>query len=286
MPSLDLQPIERSDNPSREHFQKHFYQPQKPVVLTRFSQNWPAVEKWTLDYFKNQHGNILVPIFEEAFANTGQSYTSADNKMRFGDYINLIQHEPSKLRMFLFNIFKHVPNLCNDFTYPNIIDNYLTKHPFMFFGGESSLVDVHYDLDLSDLFLTQFDGRKRVVMFEPKYSTHLYRHPLTVSSNVDIREPDFNRYPKLVDAKGYECILERGETLYMPRSYWHHVEYLDGGFSLTLRSLPKNPLTRAKSLWKIFNLTIMDHQLSNLLGAKRWYNTKEKIAVNRANRLR
>lgn len=282
---LNLQQIERTDTCEREHFQQHYYKPQKPVILTQYSNNWPAMSQWSLDYFKQRHGDINVPVYQDAFANTGSSYTSNDNTMPFSKYLDIIGSQPSTLRMFLFNIFKHVPELCNDFDYPDIIDDYLKKNPFMFFGGATSHVDIHYDLDLSDLFLTQFDGRKRIILFAPEYSTHLYRHPLTVSCNIDMRDIDFVRYPALKKAVGYECTLERGETLYMPRGYWHFVEYLDGGFSLTLRALSKNPAIRSYSLWKMFLLTVVDRQINKLLGTKRWYTIKESIATNRANRL-
>lgn len=283
--TLNTQAIPRTDNCNREHFQQHFYKPQKPVILTRYASNWPAMKKWTLDYFKQQHGDIEVPVYEDAFSDTGASYTNQDRKMPFAEYLDIIATKPSRLRMFLFNIFKHVPSLCDDFDYPDIIDDYLKKNPFMFFGGKTSHVDIHYDLDLSDLFLTQFDGRKRIILIEPKYSTHLYRHPLTVSCNVDMRNIDFTRYPAVEHVNAYECILERGETLYMPRGYWHFVEYLDGGFSLTLRALSKNPFIRAYSFWRIFLLTIVDRQVNNALGTKRWNNIKERIATKRANKL-
>ena len=58
------------------------------------------------DYFKKDHADLMVPVFKEAFANTGTSYISTENKMRFGDYLDIIANKPSLLRMFLFNIFK------------------------------------------------------------------------------------------------------------------------------------------------------------------------------------
>lgn len=283
MQNLNLQPIEVRENITREDFQENFLKYNKPVVMKNFSANWPAKEKWSFEYFKNGHADLMVPVYKEAFANTGQSYTSTDNQMRFGDYLDLIANEPTQYRMFLFNIFKHIPDLCNDFNYPDITDHYLKKFPFMFFGGATSWVDVHYDLDLSHVFITQFHGKKRIVLFGPEYSTQLYRHPLTVSCNVDIGNPDFNRYPKLAEAKGYECVIDNGDTLFMPSGYWHYIYYMEGGFALSLRSQPSSWLRRLHGLWNIFNLTVVDHNISRVLGAKRWYDMKERMAIKRAN---
>ena len=98
--------------------------------------------------------------------------------MLFSDYLNLIAQKPTKLRMFLFNIFKHAPELCHDFSYPDIVDHYLTRHPFMFFGGATSWVDIHMDLDFSHVFITQFHGEKKVVLFDPKYPHYYIDIPL------------------------------------------------------------------------------------------------------------
>ena len=285
MNKLNLQNIPVRDKISRAEFQAEFLKPSRPVIMKDFGSQWPAREKWTLDYFKSRHADLMVPVYKEAFANTGASYTNTDNTMRFGDYLDLIASQPTHYRMFLFNIFKHIPDLCNDFDYPNIVDRYLKKYPFMFFGGATSWVDVHYDLDLSHVFLTQFHGKKRVILFGPEYSDYLYRHLLTVSCNIDIGNPDFTRYPRLSEAQGYESILDAGDTLFIPSGYWHYIYYIDGGFALSLRARPDSLARRLFSGVKIFNLTVLDHNISRLLGAKRWYTMKENMAVRKANKL-
>ncbi len=285
MNQLNLQPVEIRETMTRETLQNDFINPYKPVVMKNFSKNWTARNKWTLDYFKKNHGDLMVPVYKEAFANTGTSYTSTENKMRFSEYLDLIATGPTQYRMFLFNIFKHAPELCHDFDYPDLFDRYLKKHPFMFFGGETSFVDVHYDLDLSHVILTQFHGKKRIILFAPECSDYLYRHPLTVSCNVDIGNPDFERYPRLKEVKGYICDLEHGDTLFIPTGYWHYVYYSTGGFSLAVRSRPENLSQRMLSALKIFNLTILDHGMSTLLGAQKWYGMKEQMAVKKANKL-
>jgi hypothetical protein len=184
--------------------------------------------------------------------------------------------------MFLFNIHKNIPALCEDFDYPEIVDRYLTKFPFLFFGQAGSHVDVHYDADMSHVFITQFLGRKKIILFAPEYSKHLYHHPFTVSCNVDLSKPDLNKYPKLAKAKGFECVLNPGETLFMPSGYWHYIYYIDTSFSLSLRAQASNFTQRLRGYRNIFNLMVVDNYLNKILKSKRWYAMKEKIAVQRA----
>lgn len=284
IPKLNLQPVDICENIDRQTFQEHYLKPNIPVVMKNYSAAWPAKQKWSFDYFKSRYPDLRVPVYNDAFADTGKSYLSTSDQMLFGEYLDLIANQPTQLRMFLFNIFKHIPDLCQDFTYPDIVDAYVKKHPFMFFGGATSKVDAHYDLDLSHVFLTQFHGRKRVILFGPEYSRQLYRHPLTVSCNVDLGNPDFIRYPKLLEAKGYECEINNNETLFIPSGYWHYIYYIEGGFAMSLRARTTSIPRLALAGFKMFNLLVVDYNLSRLLGAKRWYAMKEQLAVKRAAR--
>ena len=40
---------------------------------------------------------------------------------------------------------------------------------------------------------------------------------------------DYEKFPALKLAEGLDFTLEHGDTLFMPASYWHHMEYLDSG---------------------------------------------------------
>ncbi len=284
MDKLSLANVERISAIQTNDFYQNYVQPSKPVIITDFSSTWSAREKWNYEYFKSKAGNVDVPIYSEPFANTGNSYTKGQSTMRFADYLDLIASQPTNKRMFLFNIFKHIPELCKDFNYPKLMKKYFKGFPFMFFGGQNSQVEIHYDADMSHVLLTQFQGRRRVILAAPEYSTYLYRHPFTVSTNVDIGNPDYERYPLLQYAKFYECILEPGETLFMPSGYWHYVYYLEQGFGLSLRS-PASLMKRIEGLFNIFKLTVVDHITSKVFGAQRWYDIKESMAQRKANNL-
>lgn len=64
--------------------------------------------------------------------------------MKFGEYLNLIENKPTKLRMFLFNVIKYMPCLKNDFSFPDLGVKYIKSHPFLFVGGRDAYVDIHY----------------------------------------------------------------------------------------------------------------------------------------------
>ncbi|MEP7144611.1 MAG: hypothetical protein ABI707_17145 [Ferruginibacter sp.] len=44
-------------------------------------------------------------------------------------------------------------------------------------------------------------------------------------------------FPAARLAKGHEIIIEHGDTLYMTAGFWHHTEYTNCWFAMSLRDL-------------------------------------------------
>jgi hypothetical protein len=279
---FQLQQVPVYPDISPNDFQSHFVKPGLPVILRSVAGKWNATSKWNYDFFQTNAGNITVPLYNNEKSKPWESVNAADVYMSFGEFLDLIKNGPTQLRIFLFNIFRHLPELCNDFNYPDeLLKGFLKKFPMLFFGGEGSVVHLHYDMDLSDIFLTQFQGRKKVLLFHPSESNKLYRLPWMVQSFIDPANPDLNKYPALNFVKGYQCIMEHGDTLYMPGGYWHYMEYTESGFALALRAFPNGISKRTRSLYNLFIMRNFDNIMKKWLGEK-WFIYKEHLAEKRA----
>ena len=282
MMDIDTQiPVVDGTSITRKEFEKKYLKPQKPVVLRGLWKQYSAYQKWNMDYFRQVMGDIEVSLFSSKQANPSETLAVPHAKMRFNEYLDLIEKEPTDLRLFLFPVFKHKPELLKDFGYPSITGRYL-KIPFMFFGPKKSVTRMHQDIDMSNVFLTQFTGRKRVVLFSPAESDLLYRLPFNVHSTVDIDNPDFEAYPGLKYAKGMSTVLEFGDTLFMPSGYWHHIEYLEGGFGLSVRTLGASVATILKGGYNVTIRRKFDDIMRKLYGQK-WFEYKKSLAQKRAN---
>jgi len=277
---LELQPVERRTGLTPETFAKEFLHPMLPVVLTDLTADWPARKKWTIEHFKHQHGHLQVPVVSNNYSKPGKGYMAPDRVISFGEFLEIIESGPTDLRIFLWNIFRVAPELRPDFKIPTLMGGFVDELPFMFFGGQGSKVALHYDIDMSHVFLTQLHGRKRVLLFAPDQSRNLYRHPFTVASYVDLNNPDYSQYPALAYAQGYEVMLQPGETLFMPSGYWHYIEYTDGGYSISLRSFGSIP-ARVRGLANIASHYVVDKGLNRLIGPS-WRKMKERMAERRA----
>lgn len=279
---MTLEPIEKRAGLSREAFHREYLEPRKPMVFKDLATAWPATEKWTFDWLRQHYGHLEVPLYGNDFHQPGKYYMTPRRHMKLGDYLSLIQEGPTELRMFLYNIFEHAPELTRDFQMPDIMKGWNKRYYFMFFGGEGSSVNLHYDIDCSHVFLTQFQTRKRVYLFPRDQGPYLYREPYTVKSQMDVNDPDYERYPAFQYAQGYETILEHGETLFIPSQYWHHIDYIEGGYSLALRAHD----TLGLKLQAVANLAthfVVDKGMNKLRGAH-WSEWKGRKAREQAER--
>lgn len=277
---MEYQEIDRRTGLTKEEFKEEYLKPRKPVVFTDLIKDWPATEKWTFDWLRDNYGHLEVPLYGNDFHEAGKYYMTPKRKMKFGDYLTIIENEPTELRMFLYNIFDHAPELIKDFSMPDITSGWNKRYYFMFFGGQGSSVNLHYDIDCSHVFLSQFQTRKKVYLFPPDQGKFLYHEPFTVKSQMDVEEPNFEKYPAFQYAKGLTTILKHGETLFIPSQYWHHMEYIDGGFGLALRSYSdlKMRLGAATNLATHF---FVDKSMNKLMGEK-WSQWKKDKASERA----
>lgn len=277
-----LKPVERVQSITAHDFQENYLRPLKPLVIQNLIHDWPAKTKWTYDYFKSLAGDKVVPVYDNSIPTPDTAVNKPDGMMKFGDYLDTIASKPTELRIFLFNIFDHIPDLLNDFTYfDNLTGGFLKKYPMMFFGGAGSKVFLHFDMDLSHVFITQFKGKKRVILFDNQHSAALYKLPFMVQSYIDPEKPDYEKHPALKNVEGYETILEDGETLFMPSGIWHYMNYMEGGFALSLRSMNTPITTKLKGLYYLFVMRKIDDFMKKNF-TRKWYDYKHEMAARNA----
>lgn len=292
---MQLHPVDIVDDISGEDFKKNYYDVQKPVVIRNLSKQWLAYNKWNWDYFKEVVGNKRVGIYNNVKSDAYTPVNKADDYTSFGEYIDMISQTqgPAAWRIFLFNIFSHAPQLTQEFTWPDhLMKGFVKRVPMLFVGGKGSITHMHFDIDLSHILHTQFVGSKRVLLFPYKEQHKLYRKPFEVLSMADFSNYydhdksrlDVHRFPAVQFAKGFDITLNHGDTLFMPGGYWHHMEYLDSGFAMSLRALNNSVTGKLKGVWNLVGMRNIDTLLKKTM-PQTWYEWKQKKIKEEADKV-
>lgn len=282
---MKLANIPRVSNITKDNFIENYFKPQKPVVLEQAIADWPAFTKWNLDYMKEVAGDINVPLYDNRPVQHKDGFNEPHAQMKMAEYVDLLKKEPTKYRIFLWNILKEVPVLQQDYRFPDFGLKLLKGLPMLFFGGRDSYTFMHYDIDLANIFHFHFDGEKEVVLFPQSETKNLYKvpHSLITHESIDFSNPDYQKWPALRHANGFKTTLKHGEVLYMPEGFWHYMKYKTPGFSMSLRALARNP----KNLGKAFyNILIMRHYdvLMRKLKGQDWIDAKNEKAITNTNK--
>ncbi len=278
MPELKLSPIEKVSLIEQKNFSDSYFKPLKPLVIKDLAKTWPALKKWTPNFFRDQYGNKRVKVYDESFVEAGKHYMSKLKTIPLREYIDTIMTSSHNLRMFLYNIKSEIPELVDDIVFPTLVNGLSKNFIFMFFGCKGSVTQMHFDIDMSHVLHTAIFGKKTVYLFPYEQGKNLHRYPFTCRSYVDVERPDFEQYPGLKDAQGYKVELEQGETLYIPSGYWHHFVYDEPGYAISLRCSNQTLIGRLHGYYNLFIMSPID-RLMNILSPQGWFDWKEQQAL-------
>ena len=228
--------IERIDNPTLEEFKHKIFSSRKPAIITGKMNDWKALSLWSVDYLNNIVGDKEIDVnFSKnkifSFDPEAQ-FNIVSKKIKFTDFTNWIVQEKTTEEYYYLQqspITTTFPELVRDIEIPDYIDQKLFIIANLWISTAGNVSQLHYDM--SENLLSQICGRKRVLLFEPKQTSLLYPFPahskIPHMSQLNIDQPDIDKFPKFQKAKYMECLLEPGEMLFIPAFWWHQVYSLE-----------------------------------------------------------
>lgn len=282
---ISTSPVRRVERIASDAFISDYKKTSTPVVLTRETEDWPAREKWSTDYFKDVIGDTVVPLYNSTPAKGKTHQHAAAIHMPMKEYLQKLENGEKDLRMFFYNILSGAPQLMGDIRYPECGLKFFKKLPVLFVGGKGARVQMHYDIDLANIMLCHFGGKKRVLVFPPDQTRYLYKVPFSFSSlhGIDYSNPDFEKYPALKHVKGQVAELDHGDILFIPSGYWHYICYDEIGFSLSLRAFSAG-LSTNLTLFKNIVVTRTVEGLMRKVIGQPWNDRNERLAVEKTHR--
>ena len=218
--------VDKVSNISKKDLIKDYIEPGIPVVVTDMAKDWKAIGKITPEYIKQKYGHLTKEV-------KGVTYT-------FAEFIDLmLQSTPEKTAPYPFNvnIEKYFPEIRQD-AKPEVVYGKIDRinHPLLprfmmngtdvyeiFMGGNGAgFPFLHIDELYLHNSLTQVYGAKEFILFGPDQTEFLYPQPNNPKvSQVDVRNPDYNKFPLFRQAKPLRVMVEQGETLLFSTGWWH-----------------------------------------------------------------
>ncbi|MBL9172151.1 MAG: cupin-like domain-containing protein [Verrucomicrobiales bacterium] len=218
--------VDKRANLSHEELVSRYVERRLPVVIQDGTRHWRGMGKITPDYLRKKYGHLSKRV-------DGRDYTVAE----VSELIQTSTPENPAPYPFNLNVEHYFPELLEEFS-PDIVfgRSDRIKHPLLpgfllsgtqtyelFMGGYGSRFPyLHVDLLALDTQITQLHGTKEFILYPPDQTPYLYPFPDNpLRSQVNIFEPDLEKFPNFRKAVATRVRVEPGESILFPTGWWH-----------------------------------------------------------------
>lgn len=230
-PPSDMSPpvfqVEKRKDLSLSEFKRIYLAQGIPVIFQGAAKHWPCVKKWSLEWLAQNYSQDEIHLIDAAPENIYEVHYEIEQKS-LGQVLTDLKKDPIKNYSRFNRILYQHPELQADLDLPWLLQHrnaFASGKTFqVFIGGAGSKTHLHAAAE-HNLF-TQVYGKKAWVLYPPSYDGVL-RPPVNRTpyfhSPFDPDAPDWNHFPEMQFLPRWECVLEPGDILFNPPSWWHHV---------------------------------------------------------------
>jgi hypothetical protein len=263
-------PIPRVPFTTLEDFADQYVKTNRPVVLTQVLQ-----DDWSFGLLKERFGQDSLQ-FMGSYTGYGDQRLPAEDDCTVSEFVDRMLQPGSvprytQIRQQSGNITeKVVKALSLEQRIPS------SGSAFFWISNSAGSIGLHQDPG-SNNTLVQLVGRKHFVLVEPRFLSQLYvasyygpmqdgfqyesfRSMATMDRTID--EVDLAKFPRLADAEAWCGVLEPGEVLFIPTSWFHCLTNLTPVVNVTYRN--KNKARMREQLSFVAHLHLLLDYLARL----------------------
>jgi hypothetical protein len=237
---MNLIGVERCGPISRSEFIERFEKPNRPVIITGLMNNWRALEKWKLEAMLHSCPDLLLKT-------NGRSTNGKRFRMKLQDFLSYCNGWNGEKPLYVFD--KKVlccSDLVNDYSVPEMFSEDLfdlmeeddrPDYKWLLLGPNGSGSPFHTDPHDSSAWNAVIEGCKRVSFYPPwvippgvdEEEIHSEYY-----ASEDTMEWYRSIYPSLPpEDRPIECLVQRGEILFIPSGWWHQVQNIGHTIAVT-----------------------------------------------------
>ncbi len=226
-----------ADKLNPEAFFENFYGANVPLLIRDMAAHWPALRKWSLDYFEQTLGNAKVEVQFDRDRNSDYEINKDAHRkvMAFHEYIALLRKDEETNNYYLTasNTDTNTAALAPLWKDISPFAGYLTPEPtagYLWLGPKGTLTPFHHDL--TNNLLVQVSGRKHVVL-APGFEVDRMRNSQHCFSDWSVDPKAAFSAPEGQRPTMLECVIGAGDALFLPVGWWHFVKGVDMSFSMS-----------------------------------------------------
>jgi hypothetical protein len=232
-------------------FKRTYATPGRPVIITNAMERWRARSVWSFEWFKQQHGDISVPV---SFGKLDEDKAFTLQRIPFREYIDSItdSNSPQKGYLQSFDLRRLIPALEDDVAFPPYFWSKRLCRMNFWIGPGGTTSQLH--CDYADNLLCQVVGSKRIQLYRADSQVLAQYHTNTTWYS-SFNKYDFERNqrdattPKI--DPDFDFTLQAGQILFLPFGWWHRVTSLEPSISVNLWWFtPKMLISRSPAMAK------------------------------------
>ncbi len=219
-----------------EYFYNHYYRMNRPVVFKGLANSIFKPEAFSWDAIEQHYGQHDL----KAKKNTQQQKVGMDYEHMVTTVAKFIHHIKAATypdyyataydgdinRPFIDAFIKGTVDALPEY----ICREKLYKDAYPWIGPANTITRAH--IDMKNGLLVQLIGRKKIWLFPYFYYEAMYpMHQLFTS--VNFTQPDPDQHPDFFKTHGVELLLEPGDAIFLPVTWWHRVQALDASLSMS-----------------------------------------------------
>lgn len=223
-----------------EEFFSRFYEAAVPVLIRNFLRGCPAILQWSPARLAERFGDVAVDVMTNVREHS--NYAAEQNRyalrMTVRELVEQIRRDPESGDLYLVaqsSAFQlsGLGRLADEVKLDaRMFDGERQQErTSLWLGPGNTVTPLHHDL--MNVMLAQVWGSKRVMLIAPSETGGIYNSRRGYS-DVDPEAPDLERFPLFQNVAVSVVMLERGNALFLPQSWWHHVRSLTPSISLSI----------------------------------------------------
>lgn len=230
-----------------EDFVRDYVRRNRPVVVRDAAADWPALQKWTPQYFKQRFPDKPVQV-------------SYRENIPFAEFIDRVEASTvDRPGPYMYRLFLH-ENL------PEVVGDLFPQNPYAFprrlasplmpeywrrpdgylkllIGGVGGGFPVlHFDTENAHATVTEIYGDKEFILFAPEDGAYLYPSPLQANHSriKDPTAPDLDEFPLAARATCRRVVLHPGDMVFVPCGWWHTARVMTPSISVGMNLLDRS----------------------------------------------